>query len=83
MKGDRKMKLYNINKELTAADYRPLTMSLHNLSVSELQELIDNLEKAQENYWIYGNDLFVGAIGNDIRKAEIYLKFAERKQGRN
>ena len=83
MKGNRKMKLYNINEELTAADYRPLTMSLHNLSVAELRELIDNLEKAQENYWLYGNDLFVSGIYSDIRKAEIYLKFAERKQCRN
>ena len=77
------MKLYNINKELTAADYKPLTMSLRNLSVAELSELIDNLEKAQENYWVYGNDLFVSGIYNDIRKAEIYLKFAERKHNRN
>ena len=71
---------HDTEKELYASDYKPIQVSLKNESINSLYELLDNLEKAQENYWLYGNDIFALAIDNDIRKTELYIKFAEKKK---
>ena len=65
-------------KELFMTDYKPLP-PLRGLPLPELYGLVDNLEKAQENAWLYGNDLLALAIDNDIRKTDIYIKMNERK----
>lgn len=67
-------------KELT--EYKPLPGSLKGLSIDSLTELIDNLEKAQACFWIYGNDWIAAGIGMDIQKAKLYLTMARKRAAR-
>ena len=69
----------NTEKELFWEDYKALP-PLRGLSVAELAELVDNLEKAQENAFLSGNDMLSLALDMDIRKAELYLKMYTRKE---
>lgn len=61
-------------KELFISDYMPISVSLKAETITSLQELLDNLEKAQENAWIYGSDLLLMAITSDIDKVEKTIK---------
>lgn len=70
----------NVKKELfLEKDYRPLP-PLRGMSVKDLAELIDNLEKAQENAFLYGNDLLSIALDTDIKKVELYYKMYSKKE---
>ena len=71
---------HDTEKELT--EYKPLPGSLKGLSIDSLEELIDNLEKAQACFWIYGNDWYAAGIGMDIQKAKLYLTVARKKAAR-
>lgn len=72
---------YDLNKELSLHDYRPLN-TLKGLSIDDLEELLSNLETAAERAWIDGNDLFVIAINPDIQKVKMHIKMARKKQER-
>lgn len=72
---------YEIDKELSLHDYRPLN-TLKGLSIDNLEELLNNLETAAEKAWIDGNDLFLMAINPDIQKVKMYIKMARKKQER-
>ena len=72
-------------KELFISDYTPISVSLKAETITSLRELLDNLEKAQENAWIYGSDLLLMAISGDIKKVEMYIKMKTlqaKKQGK-
>ena len=71
----------NVEKELFWEDYKALP-PLQGMSVTELAELVDNLEKAQENAFLSGNDMLSLALDLDIKKAELYLKMYTRKEGK-
>ena len=70
------------DKELTFDDYKPIRNSLKNYSVQELKKLLDNLQSAYENAFIYHSELLSMAIDQDIRKVNLYLKMAYKKQER-
>ena len=69
-------------KELTFDDYKPIRESLKNHTIDELEGLLDNLQAAYENTFIYHSELLSIAINQDIEKVNVYLKFAYRKQER-
>ena len=69
----------DIENELQWNDYKALP-PLRGLSVAELAELVDNMEKAQENAFLSGNDMLSLALDLDIKKAELYLKMYTRKE---
>lgn len=59
-------KLYNdTEKELFFDDYKPLP-TLYKLSITDLVELIENLENACENACMYGSALLENALYDDI-----------------
>ena len=66
-------------RELTISDYKPLPPSLSRESVENLKSLRDNLTEAADNAFIYGSDMLALALDMDIRKVDIYLRFAMRK----
>ena len=68
----------NTEKELFFDDYRKLP-SLSHMPLTDLYELKNNLEKATENAWLYGNDLLEIALNFDIRKVNTYIKMYELK----
>ena len=68
------------NTEIELFDYIPVPVSLRNETVESLTELIENLEAAQDNFFINGNDLFAGAVNCDLRRAKNYLHFAKRRE---
>ena len=70
------------DKELTFDDYKPIRNSLKNYSVQELEKLLDNLQSAYENTFIYHSELLSMAIHQDIQKVNLYLKMAYKKQER-
>ena len=72
---------YDLNKELSLHDYRPLN-TLKSLSIDDLEELLNNLETAAEKAWIDGNDLFLMAINPDVQKVKMHIKMAKKKQER-
>ena len=73
---------HDTENELFFSDYRPLNFSLINYSIDELEKLLDNLQAALENTYIYHNELLAIAIDQDIRKANNYLKMKYKKQER-
>ena len=68
-------------KELTFDDYKPLP-PLRGVSLADLRELENNLENALENTWIYGAWLLQCAIDQDMRKVELYIKIAEKRENK-
>lgn len=71
---------HDTKKELSFSDYKPVTMDVKKQSFNSLKQLLDNLEQAQENSFLYGNDLLVMAIETDIQKVKMYIKFAEKRK---
>ena len=80
MKGRYNTMIIYHDTEKELFDYISIPASLRNETVESLTELIENLEEAQCNFWINGNDLYAGAIGCDIQKAKNYLHFAKRRK---
>ena len=76
------MKLYpDTEKELFfETDYVKLPVSLRGISLASLRELLENLENAQENAWLYGAELLQIALDMDIRKVEMYIRIAEKRE---
>ena len=75
------MKLYpDTEKELFfETDYKPLP-ALRGISLASLRELLENLENAQENAWLYGAELLEMALDMDIRKVKMYIKMQEKRE---
>ena len=69
-------------KELFFEDYKPIKTSLIDYSIEELENLLDNLQAALENAYIYHNELLALAIDQDMRKTSNYLKMKYKKQER-
>ena len=76
------MKLYpDTEKELFfETDYVKLPVSLRGISLASLRELLENLENAQENAWLYGAELLEMALDMDIRKIKMYIKMQEKRR---
>lgn len=72
------MKLYNTEKELFMSDYKPLS-ALRGVSLPELYELLDNIEKAIENAWLNGNDLLAIAFDQQAEKVNLYIRMYEMR----
>ena len=68
-------------KELTFDDYKTLP-PLRGVSLADLRELENNLENALENAWLYGAWLLQCAIDQDIRKVDLYIKIAEKRENK-
>ena len=76
------MKLYpDTEKELFfETDYIKLPVSLRGIPLASLRELLENLESAQENAWLYGAGLLEIALDMDIRKVKMYIKMQEKRK---
>ena len=72
------MKLYNTEKELFTAYYKPLPV-LRGVSLNDLYELLDNIEKATENAWLNGNDLLAIAFDQQAEKVNLYIRMYEKR----
>ena len=68
-------------KELTLCDYMPLP-SLKSLSIDSLEQLQDNLQSVLENSYIYHSELLTMAIESDMRKTDVYIRMAYKRQER-
>ena len=66
-------------KELSFDDDKPLP-PLRGLSLASLCELSENLQDAEGNAYIYGSELFALALDMDIRKIDLYIHFAEKRE---
>lgn len=58
--------LYDIEKELTISDYKPISGLITGKAAQQLIDILENLENALDNASIYHSDLLELALSNDV-----------------
>ena len=58
--------LYDIEKELTISDYKPISGLITGKTIQQLIDILENLENALDNASIYHSDLLEIALSDDV-----------------